>query len=175
MSEDAKKAQEELKKLDDEQAAERKRVVDKLKSEGKVKGRFATSTDFQNIDELKNLKAKQDAERAKLIERLDSGTSFQVTSTPGASSGGGATASSGPSESMKMPSPMTAQPPSSGNSLSSASTEIAEAQRMESAADTGSVVNSPTTNNSSATAGKESKPKAASVYNDELASMLATS
>jgi hypothetical protein len=174
LSEDAKKAQEELKKLDDRQAEERKKVVDKLKSEGKIKRRVATSSDFQNIDELKNLKAKQDAERASLVQRIDSGTSMQTTSTPGAapSGGGGGSVSAAPSETAKAPSAMSAQPPTSGSELSSASSQIAEGQRMESAADAGSIVNAPVTNNSSSTAGKQPKQKSSSAYNQELTAML---
>jgi hypothetical protein len=174
LSEDAKKAQEELKKLDDRQAEERKKVVDKLKSEGKITGRFAKSSDFQNIDELKNLKAKQDAERANLVQRIDSGTSMQTTSTPGAapSGGGGGSVSAAPSESAKAPSAISAQPPTSGSELSSASSQIAEGQRMESAADIGSVVNSPITNNSSSSAGKQPKQKSSNVYNEDLTALL---
>jgi hypothetical protein len=67
---------------------------------------------------------------------------------------------------------MTGAPPVSGASLSSASTEVAEAQRMESAADKGSVVNSPTTNNSSSSSGKPSK-QTASAYDSDFAQRLA--
>lgn len=61
----------------------------------------------------------------------------------------------------------------SGASLSTASTEIAEAQRMESAADQGSVINAPTTNNSSGSTGKPNT-KTASAYDMDFAHMLAT-
>lgn len=172
LSEDAKKAQEELKALDDRQAQERKKVVDKLKSEGKIQGRFAKSTDFQNIDELKNLKAKQDEERQKIVSRIDSGTSMKTTSTPGASPGGGGGSVSAAPAKESAPSAMSAQPPTSGSELSSASSQIAEGQRMESAADAGSVVNAPTTNNNMNKAGKQPKPKSSSVYNEDLTSML---
>ena len=171
LSEDAKTAQEELKKLDDRQAEERKKVVDKLKSEGKITGRFAKSSDFQNIDELKNLKSKQDEERAVLVKRIDSGTSIKTTTTPGASSGGGSV-STASSETEKTPSAISAQPPTSGNELSSASSQIAEGQRMESAADIGSIVNSPVTNNNSSTVGKQTTTKSASVYDEDLTSLL---
>ena len=43
--------------------AERKQAVDKLRSEGKITGKFATSKDYETIPELKDLKAKQDAEK----------------------------------------------------------------------------------------------------------------
>lgn len=61
----------------------------------------------------------------------------------------------------------------SGASLSTASTEIAEAQRMESAADQGSIINAPTTNNSSGSTGKPNT-KTASAYDMDFAHMLAT-
>ena len=44
---------------------------------------------------------------------------------------------------------------------------------MESAADSGSVVNSPTTNNTSGSTGDGAKPKAADVYDSELADLIA--
>jgi hypothetical protein len=49
---------------------------------------------------------------------------------------------------------------SPGSSISSASAEVAEGQRMESAADKGSTVNAGTTNNSSGSTGKPSKQTA---------------
>jgi hypothetical protein len=63
---------------------------------------------------------------------------------------------------------------SSGASISSASAEVAEGQRMESAADKGSTVNAGTTNNSSGSSGKPSK-QTASAYDDSFAQRLATS
>jgi hypothetical protein len=75
--------------------------------------------------------------------------------------------------SAQSPGPISAEPPSSGSSLSDASTQIAEAQRMESAADIGSFINAPVNNNSMNTAGKETN-KIASVYDEEFAKLLAT-
>jgi hypothetical protein len=55
----------------------------------------------------------------------------------------------------------------SGGEVSSASSEVAESQRMESAADSSSVVNAPTTNNNMGSSQK-SKSKPVSVYDDDL-------
>jgi hypothetical protein len=55
--------------------------------------------------------------------------------------------------------------------MSQASSQVAEGQRMESAADQGSVVNAPTTNNQVG-GGGGSKPPSADVYNSDLANML---
>lgn len=63
--------------------------------------------------------------------------------------------------------------PMSGAQLSSSSTEVAEQQRMESAADQGTVVNAPTNNSSSGSTGKAPK-KTADVYDSDLSSRLAT-
>jgi len=62
-------------------------------------------------------------------------------------------------------------PSTSGSDVSSASSAVAEGQRMESAADMGSVVNSPTTNNSSSSQGK-AKPPTAEAYDSDLAKVL---
>jgi hypothetical protein len=56
--------------------------------------------------------------------------------------------------------------------LSSASSEVAEAQRMESAAEVGSVVNAPVTNNTTGSMGQQPKKQTANVFNEELANIL---
>jgi hypothetical protein len=76
--------------------------------------------------------------------------------------------------SSEAPGPISADPPVSGSSLSDASTQIAEAQRMESDAEQGSVVNAPTTNNSSGQMGQTPKVSA-SVYNEDLVELLIAS
>jgi hypothetical protein len=61
----------------------------------------------------------------------------------------------------------------SGADVSQASSDVAEGQRMESAADTGSVVNAPTTTNSSS-AQDDAKPPVADAYNEEFARLIRT-
>ena len=87
----------------------------------------------------------------------------------GGTGGGTVTASAAQSA----PAPITAEPPTSGSSLSSASSQVAEAQRMESSADTGSVINSPTNNSTTSSTGKEPSV-IASAYDEEFAKLLAT-
>jgi hypothetical protein len=75
----------------------------------------------------------------------------------GTSSGGGSVGAS--------PSPSSESSPSvSGAALSTASSEVAEGQRMDSAADSGVTIDAPTTNNQAGTKGKEPE-NIASVYN----------
>jgi hypothetical protein len=57
--------------------------------------------------------------------------------------------------------------------VSQASSAVAEGQRMESAADTGSVVNAPTTNNSSS-APDGPKAPVADAYNEDFARLIRT-
>jgi hypothetical protein len=169
---DAKKAEKELKDLDDKQAAERKVLVDKLKSEGKIKGRFATSKDYAENPELAALKQKQDNERAQIIKKIDEGTSVETTKSGGGSvsAGGGSVSASGGGSSGGVSASPTAP---SGGGVSAASSEVAESQRMESAADSGSVVNAPTTNNSTSSQ-QNSKPKPANVYDDDLITTMSS-
>jgi hypothetical protein len=61
----------------------------------------------------------------------------------------------------------------SGAEVSQASSDVAEGQRMESAADGGSVVNAPTTTNSSS-AQDGAKPPVADAYNEEFARLIRT-
>jgi hypothetical protein len=113
-----------------------------------------------------------------LLKSVDGGGTIDLKSgnlntITGGAVGGGAGTSPMPVTPSATPAPMTGAPPVSGASLSSASTEVAEAQRMESAADKGSVVNSPTTNNSSSSSGKPSK-QTASAYDSDFAQRLAS-
>lgn len=61
----------------------------------------------------------------------------------------------------------------SGSEIDNASTAVAEAQRMESSADAGSVVNSPTTNNNASSTGK-APTQIADVYDTEFAEMISS-
>ena len=61
---------------------------------------------------------------------------------------------------------------SSGSDISNASSDVAEAQRMESAADMGSSIDASSTNNSSGSTGG-SQPKIADVYDTEFANLYA--
>ena len=58
--------------------------------------------------------------------------------------------------------------------MNSASSDVAESQRMESAADSGSIVNSPT-NNVSKSNQSESNKKSSDVYDSDLAFLLGQS
>lgn len=117
----------------------------------------------RQIDALKKSsggKVTAGASSAPAVEAGGSSAPALSASGGGGGSGGGASVASG----------STAP---SGSDISQTSSTVAEAQRMESAADQGSVVNAPTTNNQSASAGK-TKPPAADVYNSDFAKMLAT-
>jgi hypothetical protein len=74
-----------------------------------------------------------------------------------------------PTESAETPASSAA----SGAMISKTSAEVAEQQRMESAADEGSVVNAPTTNNTSGSLKQSPKPKTDDVYDTELIGRLA--
>lgn len=93
-----------------------------------------------------------------------------------ASGGGGGEISAGGSSSTGQavsPSPSGAEPSMSGESLSNASADIAEQQRMESSADVGNQMNNSSVTNNSSSEGKEPKPQIADVYDTEFAKLLA--
>jgi hypothetical protein len=115
----------------------------------------------------------------------------EVPSTPsGAPSGGAASSASAaggsaPSEtpssqesggvSSASPAATTQAPAVSGDTLSKESSDVAEKQRMESAADVGSTVNAPVTNNSQNKEMGGIKPKASNVFDsDFLTAYMAT-
>lgn len=132
---------------------------------------------------LKTEKAEMEAANAGFQSQIDAlrksggGTvsAPPSTPTPAAPSGGGGTGGGTvtASAAQSAPAPITAEPPTSGSSLSSASSQVAEAQRMESSADAGSVINSPTNNSTTSSTGKEPST-IASAYDEEFAKLLAT-
>lgn len=69
------------------------------------------------------------------------------------------------------PAPMQDKPLTSGSELSTSSTQIAESQRMESAADQGTIINSPT-NNITKTAQDKSEQSVADVYDTDFMAYL---
>lgn len=109
-------------------------------------------------------KILQNARGQKTAEPISTPAAAPAASMPstggdvsGAPSGGGSVGAP--------PSPSSESSPSvSGAALSSASSEVAEGQRMDSAADAGITIDAPTTNNQSGTKGKEPE-NIASVYN----------
>jgi hypothetical protein len=93
----------------------------------------------------------------------------------GGSSSGGSVESDEKSASAAnaTPSPMNEDPKTTGSELDRASADIAEQQRMESAADAGNqTTNSSVTNNSNSS-GKEPTPQIVDVYDTEFAKLLA--
>jgi hypothetical protein len=108
-------------------------------------------------------KILQNARGQKAAEPISMPTApaASIPSTSGEVSGapsGGASVGASPSPSSE------SSPAVSGAALSSASSEVAEGQRMDSAADAGVTIDAPTTNNQAGTKGKEPE-NIASVYN----------
>jgi hypothetical protein len=84
--------------------------------------------------------------------------------------GGGASMLGGGGGSSPTP---TGSASSAGSDISKASSGVAEGQRMESSANMGSTINSPTTNNSSGSSGQKITPPPADTYNMEFLNLLA--
>jgi len=100
----------------------------------------------------------------------------EVSAGGSSTGGGGGEVSAGGSSSTGQdvsPSPSGAEPAMSGESLSNASADIAEQQRMESSADVGNQMNNSSVTNNSSSEGKEPKPQIADVYDTEFAKLLA--
>jgi hypothetical protein len=112
-------------------------------------------------------KILQNARGQKAATPVTTPTAAPAASMPsiggGSISGGGESGMSGGGA--VSPSPSSESSPSvSGATLSSVSSEVAEGQRMDSAADAGVTIDAPTTNNQAGTKGKEPE-NIASVYN----------
>ena len=123
---------------------------------------------FQSqIDALKKSSKGAVAAASGPSPAVESGGGGGGASAPPSGGGGGGGSGAGGAEAMA--SGGSSSP--SGAEMSQASSQVAEGQRMESAADQGSVVNAPTTNNQVG-GGGGSKPPSADVYNSDLANML---
>ena len=143
----------------------------KTLSETDVKSRIVSAG--QNPDKvLETLKGGQPKGTMDASGPAPSSGVGGASASGGGGGGGGGESGGAASASAVSPSP-TAEEPKGGESLSTASTQVAEAQRMESAADQGSVINSPTNNNSTSSEGKPSK-QTASAYDEDFVNRLVT-
>lgn len=174
-----------------------KREADAARHIASFKRRYANDPD--RVKELEQEYASTLAVEKKEMEEANAGFQRQIDAIK-KSSKGAVTASSGPSPAVESGGGGGAAPASgvsggagggggggtgaggaaaeatggsspSGAEMSQTSSQVAEGQRMESAADQGSVVNAPTTNNQMG-GGGGSKPPTADVYNSDLANML---
>jgi len=102
------------------------------------------------------------------VEPSSPQSSASEVSGGGASSGGSSASSGSSAESVA-----SAPKAPSGSDILQSSSQVAEGQRMESAADMGSVINAPTTNTSTASQGKPPNT-IADAYDTEFAKLLAT-
>ena len=107
---------------------------------------------------------------AKIIEHVEEEALDQLPRLEIESQGSTGSAASAESSS---PSVQAPPPSSSGAQISAASSDVAEGQRMESAADMGGSVNSQTITNNSNSVGKEPTPQIADVYDTEFAKLIA--
>ena len=173
-----------------------KREADAARHIASFKRRYANDPD--RVKELEQDYASTLAGEKKEMEEANAGFQRQIDAIK-KSSKGAVTASSGPSPAVESGGGGGGAAPASGVSggagggggtgaggaaaeatggsspsgaeMSQTSSQVAEGQRMESAADQGSVVNAPTTNNQTG-GGGGSKPPTADVYNSDLANML---
>lgn len=174
-----------------------KREADAARHIASFKRRYANDPD--RVKELEQEYASTLAVEKKEMEEANAGFQRQIDAIKN-SSKGAVTSSSGPSPAVESGRGGGAAPASgvsggggggggggtgaggaateatggsspSGAEMSQTSSQVAEGQRMESAADQGSVVNAPTTNNQMG-GGGGSKPPTADVYNSDLANMI---
>jgi len=122
-----------------------------------------------NIDSLK--KDTVPSASAMPAPSTSSAPGASEMSTPPSSSGGGSSPSESGSSGSSPPSAESSPSAPSGSEMSNQSASVAEQQRMESSADDGSIINSPTTNNSSESQGK-AQNLIADVYDTEFAKLI---
>jgi hypothetical protein len=114
------------------------------------------------------LSGSMDKAAAAISGKISAGGPTQNSLGGGASMLGGGSSSGGGTS----PAP-TGSSSTMGADLAAKSSQISEGQRMESAADMGSSVNAPVTNNTSGSMGSGSKPQVGDTYNMDLLNLLA--
>jgi hypothetical protein len=114
------------------------------------------------------LSGSMDKAVAAISGKISAGGPAQNSLGGGASMLGGGDSSGGGTS----PAP-TGSSSTMGADLAAKSSQISEGQRMESAADMGSSVNAPVTNNTSGSMGSGSKPQVGDTYNMDLLNLLA--
>ena len=114
------------------------------------------------------LSGSMDKAAAAISGKISAGGPAQNSLGGGASMLGGGGSSGGGTS----PAP-TGSSSTMGADLAAKSSQISEGQRMESAADMGSSVNAPVTNNTSGSMGSGSKPQVGDTYNMDLLNLLA--
>jgi hypothetical protein len=114
------------------------------------------------------LSGSMDKAVAAISGKISAGGPAQNSLGGGASMLGGGDSSGGGTS----PAP-TGSSSTMGADLAAKSSQISEGQRMESAADMGSSINAPVTNNTSGSMGSGSKPQVGDTYNMDLLNLLA--
>jgi len=157
-------------------------TVDPNSEEGKIRAKIRQYLRREDVGPLTPVEEKYMKEMDKRQRSGPEATvSAPAASAAGGGSGGGSVSTGGGSGSggsvsaggESTPSmDMAATPSTSGSDVGSTSAQIAEGQRMESAADQGSTINASTTNNQLAS--DKTKSVVADVYNSDFAKMLAT-
>ena len=116
------------------------------------------------------LSSSMDKASAAISGKISAGGPAQNSLGGGASMLGGEGSSGGGGGSSPTP---TGGASSAGSDISKASSGVAEGQRMESSANMGSTINSPTTNNNSGSSKQKITPPPADTYNMEFLNLLA--
>jgi len=111
----------------------------------------------------KMLSGSMDKATQALSSKISAGGAAENTTGAGSSLLGGGSTAPTPAQSA----------PSLGSDIASKSSQIFEGQRMESAADIGSLFNAPVTNNTSGSMGSGNKPQVGDTYNMDLLNLLA--
>jgi hypothetical protein len=159
----------------------KKQYFEGMQSDAIKRGLVDQATEYQKVaniygNRISELTELQDQKKSK----TPTPTAPEPTVAPAASAGGGSVSaggstggSSGGGSLGAAPSVESGATTPSGEAVSDASSQVAEAQRMESAGEMDSMINEPTINNVSGTTGKESTV-IADAYDSELAEFLTT-
>ena len=171
LAEREKNSKERIDAFKKQNAGSPEKIAEFVKQEESSLESYRKTVENSNNQHLTNIGALK-KDNAPSAAPMPASSTDSVAGASEASSSGG---SSSPSESggsgSSPPSAESSPSAPSGSEMSNQSASVAEQQRMESSADEGSIINSPTTNNSSESQGK-AQNLIADVYDTEFAKLI---
>ena len=171
LAEREKNSKERIDAFKKQNAGSPEKIAEFVKQEEASLESYRKTVEDSNSQHSTNIGALKKDNAPSAASMPSSPTGSVADASEASSSGGGSSPSESGSSGSSPPSAESSPSAPSGSDMSNQSASVAEQQRMESSADEGSIINSPTTNNSSESQGK-AQNLIADVYDTEFAKLI---
>jgi hypothetical protein len=171
LAEREKNSKERIDAFKKQNAGSPEKIAEFVKQEEASLESYRKTVENSNSQHSTNIGALKKDNAPSAASVPSSPTGSVADASEASSSGGSSSPSESGSSGSSPPSAESSPSAPSGSEMSNQSASVAEQQRMESSADEGSIINSPTTNNSSESQGK-AQNLIADVYDTEFAKLI---